>query len=532
MKAFLVIIIFSMPIRGEWFSSFSHMEKLLGKEADLLKSLSDYITYENSRLNYLEEALKIMNTTSCSSASNVRACMENPINQYALMKRLAYVWEGVRSAVSDRNASEKFLWTIDRNRPTLPTSLDVFGSISGLIRIQLIYGISAHDMALGIIGKSVSGISLSAGDCYDIGDVALANNQSQICAEWQETALNKMRNGDNSINAEKVLYLLARCVYAHGNLPMAYETLREIARFAPDFIEMADFYRHVMAQAEQQKLAPFLGNFYGVLEKYAHEKPLKNHSLLEQLCQGKKPLTRIQGPPLRCYLWDGNRNPRLLFRPVKVEIESKKPFVARLYNFISDDEIEILKKVSSPLMYRAKVSNGESGGRESDSRVTKTVFLEEKRFEIVAKINRRVADVTKFDSRYVEELSISNYGVGGHYDLHMDAFGIKAKEGQNFENKGDRIATLLMYLSDVDQGGNTVFPNLRIVAKPIKGSAILWFNLLTNGTIDRDSLHSGCPVMTGDKWIINLWVREKAISTCSLCESRICPENTHKMRFY
>nr|XP_039268451.1 prolyl 4-hydroxylase subunit alpha-2-like [Styela clava] len=376
MKAFLVIIIFSMPIRGEWFSSFSHMEKLLEKEVDLLKSLSDYITYENSRLNYLEEALKIMNTTSCSSASNVRACMENPINQYALMKRLAYVWEGVRSAVSDRNASEKFLWTIDRNRPTLPTSLDVFGSISGLIRIQLIYGISAPDMALGIIGKSVSGISLSAGDCYDIGDVALANNQSQICAEWQETALNKMRNGDNSINAEKVLYLLARCVYAHGNLPMAYETLREIARFAPDFIEMADFYRHVMAQAEQQKLAPFLGNFYGVLEKYAHEKPLKNHSLLEQLCQGKKPLTRIQGPPLR---------------------------------------------LSSPLMYRAKVSNGESGEERATAELQKQFFWR-KNVSKLWQINRRVADVTKFDSRYVEELSISNYGVGGHYDLHMDAF--------------------------------------------------------------------------------------------------------------
>lgn len=73
---------------------------------------------------------------------------------------------------------------------------------------------------------------------------------------------------------------------------------------------------------------------------------------------------------------------------------------------------------------------------------------------------------------------------------------------------GDRLATVLVYLTDVRSGGHTAFPRLGVSVAPRAGRALVWFNLDPRRHAPVDlSLHCACPVNEGEKWVLNKWIR-------------------------
>ena len=86
----------------------------------------------------------------------------------------------------------------------------------------------------------------------------------------------------------------------------------------------------------------------------------------------------------------------------------------------------------------------------------------------IERIYQRVGDVTGLSMTTSEELQVSNYGMGGHYEPHFDF--ARREESKAFASlgTGNRIATWLFYVSDVDLGGATVFPSLDMTLWPKK----------------------------------------------------------------
>ena len=87
-------------------------------------------------------------------------------------------------------------------------------------------------------------------------------------------------------------------------------------------------------------------------------------------------------------------------------------------------------------------------------------------------------------------------------------------EVENYENQpflsvtGDMIGTLMAWLDDTEAGGGTAYlsPGFEGVILPEKGAAAFWYDLYSNGLRDNHSLHGGCPVLKGFKWILNKWL--------------------------
>ena len=74
---------------------------------------------------------------------------------------------------------------------------------------------------------------------------------------------------------------------------------------------------------------------------------------------------------------------------------------------------------------------------------------------------------------------------------------------------GQRVSTLVMYLSDVEQGGETTFPDVGVSVVPKKGAAVYFEYCNSQGQVDPLSLHAGNPVIKGEKWIATKWMRQR-----------------------
>lgn len=207
---------------------------------------------------------------------------------------------------------------------------------------------------------------------------------------------------------------------------------------------------------------------------------------------------------------------------------------------ISDDEHKLMRSSTGPSGYNPSDVRTSENAWVKDTTTAKT--LKHRAFQMLG--------FEQYDERMADGLQVLRYNSSNAYIAHTDYLsrpkGVSKEAMDPAVGGANRLATVLLYLSDVRAGGQTVFPQVershddvaletnekdtrlqdqvtpsgwqhamvddcysKLAVKPKKARAVLYYSQLPDGTLDPLSRHGGCPVLAGQKWAANLWVWNK-----------------------
>lgn len=201
---------------------------------------------------------------------------------------------------------------------------------------------------------------------------------------------------------------------------------------------------------------------------------------------------------------------RLPDREVRVSLRLERPTIALIDNLLSVEECDELVRLSAGQLVRSTTVDRASGeGKVIDARTSEGTYFLVNADPFVARLDRRIAALMNRPVENGEGLQILHYRTGGEYTPHFDYFP-PADPGSRVHLAcgGQRVATLVIYLNEVEDGGATVFPELKLSVGPKKGAAVYFEYCNSRGQVDPLTLHGGAPVLRGEKWIATKWVRQ------------------------
>ncbi|MBP2080154.1 2OG-Fe(II) oxygenase [Oceanobacillus polygoni] len=190
-------------------------------------------------------------------------------------------------------------------------------------------------------------------------------------------------------------------------------------------------------------------------------------------------------------------------REIHIIARLEEPLVVVLGNVLSDEECYELIRLSKDNMHRSKIGYS----RElNDIRTSSGMFFEGNEHSILTTIEKRVSSIMNIPVEHAEGLQVLKYTPGQEYKAHFDYFSTTSKASEN-----NRISTLVMYLNEVEQGGETYFPELNFSVSPKKGMAVYFEYFYSDHSLNERTLHGGAPVIAGEKWIATQWMRKQSM---------------------
>ncbi|XP_073683792.1 prolyl 4-hydroxylase subunit alpha-1a isoform X1 [Garra rufa] len=517
----LISLLKSSSAHNDFFTSIGHMTDLLFTEKDLVTSLKDYIKAEESKLEQVKQWAEKLDALTATATQDPEGFLGHPVNAFKLMKRLNTEWGEVEDLVL-KDMSDGFISNLTIQRQYFPNDEDQTGAAKALLRLQDTYQLDTQTISSGNLpGATTTSLqfksTLTAEDCYELGKIAYTDADYYHTELWMTQALKQLDEGEeSSVDIVTVLDYLSYSVYQQGELERALEQTKRLLSVDSQHQRALGNLKYFDYQLAKQKKAE---NEQSAKEENKKEQEktagkgdyLPERRKYEQLCRGQG----IRMSPRRqsrlfCRYHDNNRHPYYTIGPVKQEDEWDRPRIIRYHEIITEKEMEKIKELAKPRLRRATISNPITGVLETAHyRISKSAWLAAYEHPVVDRINQRIEDITGLDVKTAEELQVANYGVGGQYEPHFD-FGRKDEPDAFKElGTGNRIATWLFYMSDVSAGGATVFPEVGASVKPMKGSAVFWYNLFASGEGDYSTRHAACPVLLGNKWVSNKWIHER-----------------------
>ncbi|KRK01953.1 uncharacterized protein Dyak_GE19959, isoform B [Drosophila yakuba] len=379
-----------------------------------------------------------------------------------------------------------------------PESFDMNEKLKAMHRIETTYDLQPKDIAKGVLQSTEFNYKLTWRDCLALAHHKFKIGEFQRSLLWFQEALNINPNGSlEIINKLQEMQLknfatdvAKRSIYL-SNQALTNETNSQLQ------------------DAKTKELEQLISSNLKRWIKDSSTTPLTDHNIG---CRGLFP----RKTNLVCR-YNSSTNAFLKLAPLKMEEISRDPYIVMFHEVISDKEIEEMK---------GDIREMENGwtGLEDPKEIVSSVYWIREETSFSKRINQRISDMTGFKLEEFVAIQLANFGVGGYFKPHFDYYTERLRGVDANNTLGDRIASIIFYAGEVSQGGQTVFPDLKVVVEPKRGNALFWFNKLDDSSPDPRSLHSVCPVIVGSRWTITKWLHYAPQLFVKPCSPRVRKE--------
>ncbi|KAH8267882.1 hypothetical protein KR026_009917, partial [Drosophila bipectinata] len=458
-------------ISYDYALSHIHMVPLLELKEQAVKNLKNYSGVLENRLKYIELGIKqIEHLLERQDSSNT-------FKLFKLTRHLYFDGEKWLNFLKEK-IGRKEMAKAQSLRPKMPTRTDYMEALYAINRLQSTYDLDPAEMSGGLLrGKQYRFKKWSSLECLMVGTIYYLDENFEKAEIWYQLALEKYYQHSIPKQFEVlgipyrfILILLMKSAKSSGRYDAALEYAKKGASLEFNSNYWKDQMDQVKALIENPK----------VIEQF---RPVKY--IFKTACRKEYPHVHLKCRYLKTSAF-------LKLAPIKMEEVFLDPPISIYHNLINEMEISLLKNLSTPYLKRSQLYSENHNILDdfSNLRTCKSMRMNDSHHSLLEKLNNRITGATGLSVKDSEMLQISNYGIGGHLYEHQD-FTTTTKS--DFWITGNR-------LSNVEQGGETVFPNLNLKVSTQKGSLMVWYNLFLNGSTDSRVFHASCPVLMGDKW--------------------------------
>lgn len=200
------------------------------------------------------------------------------------------------------------------------------------------------------------------------------------------------------------------------------------------------------------------------------------------------------------------------------KVLSENPFVGIVDNVFDESDINHLLRTYGSILASNEhnyidehyIDKGISSFYKNINRADRKNYSINGYDSIDQKMREVVSNICKIPQENCERTLLGKYEPKQSLDPHNDAVSF-TKDNNLFSfllTGGQRILTAILYLNDVDHGGETYFQELDIKIKPRKGRLLIFHNVRENANLpDERTMHSSLPLEQGEKYIATYWFR-------------------------
>lgn len=494
-----------LQLKSASFSSYNRMNNIVSISSIFNDHVNKYIKDKYKHNAFSKELFKQFNELTEKAVKDVKKFAGNPINCYLIIKQLTHDTEILLKKMPAPNLSgtwnlEAYIKKEIKDQYGFPSKNDeLFDMINTILRLQETYSVETLQLVNGNMSKLYPTRALNANECFIIGSMAYEQNDTYNAFQWLKVGYERLPEKERKSELNTIKQLIDSAI-KENEKDYAQKVIQDYLSIKPE------------DKVVKEKLEILDVNS---LPRKSVKKASENE-WYDALCRGENVPNHSTNSMLKCS-YVNNGHPLLIIGPVKEERVSLNPFIAIYHDVVTEKQANQIKQDAFPSLERSLTAATDGQKVVNSARISETTWLYEQQNKLMNDLSEYVGAITNTNISVAEPWQIVNYGIGGYYAPHHDFLYEASLKDHFAQVGGNRMSTWMIYLGEPEVGGQTIFPHLKVRVNPKFRAAVFWYNIYRNSQLNFNTLHSGCPVLFGAKWIANKWIREKTQEFTTKC---------------